>query len=227
MTFHGMQAVVDNPVAGEPAPHDDAHPRAAYGPDTHLHDPSASMAIPLLLLAWGAVLVGYLGLPLALGGTNLIEHFLDPSFHPGVQAAGGTQAAGVSLQLTLLAASGLVALAGITLGAVVFLRRPALAGASYARFTGLHRVLLNKYYVDEAYEALFVRPINLLSERGLWRGVDVRLVDGAVNGTAVIVQAAAGTLRRLQSGAVRVYAAAFIMGVVLLLGYLLWSLPRG
>jgi NADH-quinone oxidoreductase subunit L len=69
---------------------------------------------------------------------------------------------------------------------------------------------------------VIVRPIRLLSEEGLWRGFDVKLVDGAVNGTATVVGGSASLLRRLQTGSVRTYAGSVLVGVVLILGYYLW-----
>ena len=82
--------------------------------------------------------------------------------------------------------------------------------------------MLNKYYVDEMYNAALVQPIRIVSEDGLWKRVDVRAIDGAVNGVAGTVGDLAGLLRRLQNGSVRSYAASLLFGVVLVLGYYLW-----
>ena len=87
---------------------------------------------------------------------------------------------------------------------------------------GLHRLLLNKYYVDEVYDAGVVQPIRIVSQEGLWRGIDVNVIDGAVNGVGTSVRGAAGLLRRLQTGSVRAYAASLLLGVVLILGYYMW-----
>jgi NADH-quinone oxidoreductase subunit L len=76
--------------------------------------------------------------------------------------------------------------------------------------------------VDELYDAAIVHPIRVISEQGLWRGADVKLIDGAVNGAAAIVDGGALVLRRLQSGSVRTYAGSVIVGVVVILGYYLW-----
>ena len=83
-------------------------------------------------------------------------------------------------------------------------------------------MLVNKYYLDEIYDATLVQPIKLLSEQGLWKIVDARVIDGAVNGTAGIMVLLSGRLRRLQTGSVRAYAASLVCGVVLVLGYYLW-----
>jgi NADH-quinone oxidoreductase subunit L len=86
----------------------------------------------------------------------------------------------------------------------------------------VHTLLLNKYYVDEAYDNVLVRPLKAVSEEGLWRGVDVGVIVGAVNGAGAIVDAGAEVLRRLQSGSVRTYAGGLVAGVVVILGYYLW-----
>ena len=91
-----------------------------------------------------------------------------------------------------------------------------------SRFPGLHRLLLNKYYVDELYDVTVVQPVKIVSEDGLWRGMDVRLVDGAVNGTGQVVAAFSAVLRLLQSGSVKTYAASTFLGVVLILAYYIW-----
>jgi NADH-quinone oxidoreductase subunit L len=83
-------------------------------------------------------------------------------------------------------------------------------------------VLLNKYYVDEIYDAAVVQPIRIISEDGLWKGVDTGVIDRAVNGVGRTVAGGGDVLRHLQTGSVRAYAASLFLGVVLILGYYLW-----
>jgi NADH-quinone oxidoreductase subunit L len=83
-------------------------------------------------------------------------------------------------------------------------------------------VLENKYYVDEIYDAAVVQPIHIVSEQGLWKTLDVRLIDGAVNGVGAAVQGGSDALRRVQTGSVRAYAVSLFLGVVTVLGYYLW-----
>jgi len=90
------------------------------------------------------------------------------------------------------------------------------------RFRGLRQLLANKYYVDEIYDATVVQPIRIVSEEALWKKIDVRLIDGAVNGAGEIVGGLSEVGRRLQTGSVRTYAASLLVGVVLALGYYLW-----
>jgi NADH-quinone oxidoreductase subunit L len=212
--------------------------RAPQAP-AHLHDAPRPMAIALVVLALGAVLAGYIGVPGVLGGENRIERFLEPSFvtpmaggageasgaTPEPSAAEPVQAAGdTALEGRLMLTSTLAAFAGIGLAWLFFLKRRDLAEAAARRFSGLHRLLLRKYYVDEIYDAGLVQPIRIVSEQVLWKGVDVGLIDGAVNGAGVTVRGASGLLRLIQTGSIRAYAASLMVGTLLILGYLLW--PR-
>ena len=104
----------------------------------------------------------------------------------------------------------------------IWIQRREIAGQMARSFAPIHKLLLNKYYVDEIYDATVVRPVQAVSREGLWRGVDVGVIDGAVNGVATIVDAGSMVLRRLQTGSVRAYAGSLFIGVVLMLGYYLW-----
>jgi NADH-quinone oxidoreductase subunit L len=208
LAFHGHRA--------HAAP-DAAAPHAPHG---HLHDAPPAMALALVVLAAGSVVAGYAGLPHALGGSNRFEQFLAPSFTAGPETHAAE--ASVSLELGLMAVSSLVALGGIALAAFFFLRNLDAADRVAARFASIYRLLSNKYYVDEIYDTSIVQPIRLLSEEGLWKRVDVRGIDGAVNGVGETVGGLANLLRRLQTGSVRAYAASLLAGVVLVLGYYLW-----
>ena len=214
----------------------------------HLHDAPPSMAIPLIVLAIGSIFAGYVGVPHALGGSNRIETFLEPSFEVAERAHGtettaaeGTPREGVrsvalqqsepahapaegseSTELMLMAISSGIAFAGIGLAAYFWLRNRGAADGVARRMSGLYNLLCHKYYVDEVYDAAIVQPIRLLSTSGLWKGVDAGMIDGAVDGAGLGVQACSGVLRRVQTGSVRTYAGSLFLGVVLILGWYLW-----
>jgi NADH-quinone oxidoreductase subunit L len=195
---------------------------AGHGHDDHMHDAPAAMAFALIVLAIGSVFAGYIGVPHALGGHNSLGAWLAPSFAApgGAPEAGG--AVDSALEITLMVVSSVIALVGIGLAAFLWLKRRDIVTALAQRFAGVHRLLLNKYYVDEVYDAAVVQPVRVISQDGLWRGLDVKVIDGAVNGAATIVTGGAWTLRRLQTGSVRAYAGSVFIGVVLILGYYLW-----
>ena len=256
LAFHGERRVAPSgahhaaesdvaPAAHGHAPahgHATAHGHAAHGHG--LHDAPPTMAVPLIVLALGSILAGYVGVPHALGGSNRIERFLEPSFEthaasthestattggvePGVQAV-STQHTETSAdehlestELMLMGISSGVAIAGILIAVYFWLRNPGAAAAMASRLRPIYTLLYNKYYVDELYDTLLVQPIKQLSIKGLWRGADAILIDGAVNGVGTVVHTTSTALRRLQTGSVRTYAAAIFVGVVLMLGYYL------
>ena len=192
------------------------------------------MALALIVLALGSVLAGYVGVPHVLGGENRLATWLAPSFQSpqttGVEVfeaePQGEEAAAeeehAALELTLMAVSSVIALLGIGLAMFIWLKRRDIADSMARNFAGVHGLLLNKYYVDEVYDAAVVQPIRIGSQEGLWRGFDVQVVDGAVNGTGALVAAGSTVLRRLQTGSVRAYAGSMLVGVVVILGYYLW-----
>ena len=257
LAFHGERRAAP---AAAGAHHGAAGAVASHAP--HLHDAPPAMAAALIVLAIGSVFAGYVGVPAVLGGSNAIEHYLEPSFHarggaasasaerseaPSAAEGGAAHAAEgrvppaerseappaaeggaphgdghESTELALMAVSIALALSGIALAWYFFVRNPSAADG-VARSAGpLYTLLANKYYVDEAYDAVFVRPAAALSRGVLWKIVDAEVIDGAVNGTGAVVETGASWLRRLQTGSVRVYAASIMVGVVLVLGYYVW-----
>src|SRR5688572_9111439 len=236
LTFHGERRH-DAPAPEHPeeeshaAPPHAAPPHPAPPHGGHLHDAPPAMAMALIVLALGSVLAGYVGVPHALGGENRLATWLAPSFQPPSAAAvevfeGEAEAVGeeehAALEVTLMIVSSAIALLGIGLAAFIWLKRRDIADSMSRQFAGVHRLLLNKYYVDEVYDAAVVQPIRIGSQEGLWRGLDVQVVDGAVNGTGTLVTAGSSMLRRLQTGSVLTYAGSMFVGVVVILGYYLW-----
>jgi NADH-quinone oxidoreductase subunit L len=209
LAFHGARA--DHPD-GEPSAPAAAGPAEPHRP-ARLHDAPPAMAFALGVLAIGSVVAGWIGVG------SRFERFLEPAF-AGLPPEAG---ADPTLAGTLMVASSAVALAGIGLAWWLFLRNRQAADALSVRFSGIYRVLVNKYYVDEVYNAAIVEPIHIVSEEGLWKGVDAAGIDGAVNGVGEIVRVASRSLRLLQTGSVRAYAASLFLGVVAILGYYLWQ----
>jgi NADH-quinone oxidoreductase subunit L len=203
-----------------------AHGQDHHGEHAHLHDAPPAMALALIVLAVGSVAAGWIGVP----GRNVLAEWLDPSFEPSrvlaaAAAAAETEAAGEShetLEFVLMAVSTAIAAVGIWFAYVVWVRRRSIAENAARAFAPIHQLLLNKYYVDEIYDAAIVRPIRVASQEGLWRGFDVKVIDGAVNGAAAIVNSSAAWLRRLQTGSVKTYAGSVFVGVVAILAYYLW-----
>jgi NADH-quinone oxidoreductase subunit L len=217
------------------------------------HESPAPMTFPLQALAVGAIVAGFVGIPAALGGSNTLEHFLEPSFTAerhiadggagiadrGTGVAEGTEEAQVSrsTELGLMLLSVLVAVAGIGIANKFYVTSPEISEQLAERFAGGHRLLSNKYYVDEVYDATIISG-TFAAGRGLWL-FDRNVVDGVVNGTSWvtvisswfsgltdrsvvdgvvnliggIVQESSLKFRRFQTGLVQNYALFMLFGV--------------
>jgi NADH-quinone oxidoreductase subunit L len=147
---------------------------------SHAHESPSSMAIPLMVLAGGSVLAGYLGLPAVTGLPNLLEGFLEPVLapaHHALEEVLRAQELGPAAEWVLMGASIAVALIGIFVGRNLYKVSPRTADGLAATFAGAHRLLTNKYYVDEFYGAVFVRGVALGGGHAL-HGFDRYVVDG-------------------------------------------------
>jgi NADH-quinone oxidoreductase subunit L len=248
---------------------------AWHGP----HEAPRSMTLPLQILAVGAIVAGFVGIPAVFGVGNAIESFLEPSFTvsetPGSRSLGEGGAAravegGAAAEATaaaegthaeaeehhmsaageigLMALSVVIALVGIGVAYRFYVLRPEIAEHLAARWAGPHRVLTNKYYVDELYSATVVSA-TMRSTRGLWafdRGVvdgavngtgwftvftswvshllDKYLVDGLVNLVGYVVEESSFVFRRWQTGLVQNYALLMLFGVFAFVSVYLYSI---
>ncbi len=182
-----------------------------------LHEAPWSMTGPLLVLGVLTVAGGLLNLPAFIGGHEGLAHWLEPGLAvarknvPLVPVEGSTEK-------LLLAGAVAVALAGLFLGWRTTLAKPILVAREAPPERGFARVLYHKYYIDELYQALLVRPLVGISRWILWKGVDQGLVDGAaVNGSAAFARGLGWLGSRLQSGHLGVYVVVFLIGAVWLL----------
>ena len=179
----------------------------------HIHESPAVMTVPLIVLAILTVVAGLaVGIPSSQG--TAFAHFLAPVL-PLEEAE---HSAGMAFGLLVLSA--LVAIAGVVLAWMVYGRTPVRAASVGVARNPLHKLLIEKYYVDEIYDALFVKPIYHFS---LWlaRVFDPGLIDGIVNGVAIVVAGWARGLCRVQTGFVMNYALGILLGAVAVVAYLL------
>ncbi len=191
-------------------------------PDLSPKEPSWSVTLPLIILAGFSLLAGYLGLPSYLG-SNRLEEFLAPSFRfqfSGQPAAAMEHAHLTEVILTLITLA--VAFFGFALAYHFYIKDPQVAGRLANRFSWLYSLLRRKFFVDEIYDWLLVGPVQRLSRTILWKGMDVRVVDGLVHGTASLMQAWSHRVKRIQSGDTRLYATWILGGALLILFYYYW-----
>ena len=176
---------------------------------SHLHESPPMMWVPLAILAIPSALIGLL---LGWGGHDSWFHHFTQGVFPEVhhEASGNV--------ILFMVISSVVGLAGIAFAWTRYRERVPSAEPTNA----LQKLVANKYYVDEIYNAIIVQPIKNASHYILWRIVDNGIIDGIVNGVALAIQIIGGTLRRLQSGLVQTYIVSMVVGIVLFLAYYLF-----
>jgi len=197
--------------------------RVEHELEHHVHESGSKMTIPLILLAVLSIVAGWVSLPKALGGGEAFDRYLRPVFggSEGLLTAAATAAPHETNELMLMAISLGAAGLGILIAYWFYLKSPELPDRLAASFSGLYKTLVNKYWVDEFYNWLVVRPVYETSNKVLWQAVDTGVIDGAVNGSAEATADIGQILRRMQSGEIRDYAAWVLLGAVGWLGYLL------
>ncbi|MDH4037098.1 MAG: NADH-quinone oxidoreductase subunit L [Candidatus Krumholzibacteria bacterium] len=204
----------------------------------HLHESPPAMTVPLMVLAAGAAVVGFLGVPAALGGANVFHHWLEPVFaghagghdmgvgalsHGAVTVAAAAESHGsTTLELILMVVSVVTAVAGILFARTLYVQMPGAAAAFTSRLGGFYTLVFNKYYVDELYERAIVRPGYAISDKLLFRFIDTGIIEGIVNGLGITARLFGATFRLLQSGVVRTYAFFMLIGFL----YLVYALVR-
>jgi NADH-quinone oxidoreductase subunit L len=183
----------------------------------HLHETPWVMTGPLVVLALGSVIGGMINLPHVLPGAGSLEQWLEPvteaatAYQTEVHLSAG-------LEWGLMGLATVIAAAGI-FGAWRFLKPDRLTAASAAPAEkGVQRVLLNKYYVDELYDKVIVRPAEWFSRRVLWNIVDMGAIDSLlVNGSARMSRMLGWIGTRFQTGNLATYVVLFVVGALWLL----------
>lgn len=195
-------------VQGEHDSHDDAHD--AHGAKgLHPHEAKWVMTIPLIILAIGAMFTGFLGLPAVLG-ENRFEQFLDPVFHQ--------EAILISpeLEWLLIGISTAAALIGIFVAIRFYSGDAKTPSRLVEYYPSLYKLLLNKYWVDQIYDAFFARPARWLAN-AFWIDIDGKIINGIADGLGNAFRRLGRSLRTLQSGYARGYALAMLIGIVVVI----------
>ncbi len=224
MTFHGTSRV---------------EPEVEH----HIHESPRSMLAALVTLAGLSVIGGFIGWPDLLGGSDRLGHFLDPVFENPVPVALKNYSAGREFDLMFL--SVLIACTGIYVAYRIYVRRPEVADRVAKSFGPGYEILLNKYYVDELYDALFVNRVKNIGNAAsgfdqyvvdggvngvgwttrltanLSRLWDLYVIDGAVNVAAFFTKLMSYPARVIQTGLVQSYAWLIVLGVLIFMGYYL------
>ena len=228
MTFFGELRLGEVDI-GEEAHKSPSQPSSASPSRGHghggVHESPWIMLAPLVILATLSIVGGWVGIPEALKGSNHFEHFLAPALVTPENLAGGEAvqtAADTGKELLFALISVAAAVIGFFLAWLLYYKRPELPDRITARIHGIYLTVAHKYYVDEGYGLLFVKPLLALSKYVLWRGVDQEIIDGTVNGAAAASKGIGGALRRMQSGNIRSYAAWVAAGGAAIIAYMIW-----
>ena len=186
---------------------------------THIHESPKIMTVPLGILAVLAIVGGYIGIPHIF---NKFEHFLEPVFTRYVHGEILESTHDLpSLELGFMGISILIAFLGIGIAYIFYVARPNLADEVAGKARGVYLFFCSKWYVDEVYDTIIVRPIKLISDLVLWRWLDIKVIDGFVNQIAHVIGKGSDILRRVETGVIQNYALSIVFGAVVLIGYFL------
>ena len=180
------------------------------------HESPMVMLVPLMILALLSVVGGLVGIG------NRFEHFLEPVFGAGAATEVAGEAASRGTELMLMGISVAVALLGLVVAYVLYISKPYLPQKVADALNGFYTTVLNKYYVDEIYAKLFVKPLIDGSTSILWQGVDRKVIDDTVNNAADGARKVSDQVRHMQSGNLRSYAGWIAAGSALVIAFMIW-----
>ncbi len=222
--------------AGAPAPHNHGH--------GGIHESPKVMLIPLMILAVLSVVGGWIGVPGSLGGNNRFDKFLGPVFHatapdvngthtspgelapPEKQTEGPEPKTGPATERIFTGISLVAAFTGLYLAWLLYLRLPQLPQKIARSLNGFYDMVLHKYYVDEFYSTIFVKPLIDGSRTILWHGIDQDVIDATVDKSAEEALDVSDSVRHMESGNVRSYASWVAIGAAAVIAYMIWVASR-
>ncbi len=196
--------------------------RGTQEQEQHLHESPSAMTIPLVVLAIFSAVGGFINVPEALGGGAMLAEFMSPLFDAARGAnpqAFAAEAMSHSEEFMLMGISVVVALVAAVVAYVMYLSRNAVPAPESEPRTGLEKVVYHKYYIDELYDAVFVKPMKTLSN--LLASFGEFFIDLFVNGAGKLVNGLANLGRKSQTGSVSTYVFAMVVGIMVIL---FWNL---
>ena len=196
---------------------------------SHIHESPKSMTVPLMILAVLSVIGGWVGIPHIFGVTNYFEHWLEPVMAQTASASGAEGHAllagggDAGMEITLMVVSVILVLISIFCAYLLYNKKTEISTSLANKLSGIKTLLLNKYYVDELYGAVVIRPI-IYGSLFLWKVFDVVIIDGLINGMAEWYGDISDTFRKGQTGRVRTYATVFMFGVLMIIAYMIMDI---
>jgi NADH-quinone oxidoreductase subunit L len=179
------------------------------------HESPMVMLVPLMIIALLSIFGGFVGFH------NHFENFLAPVFGAGAEAPG--EAATSGTEWALMGVSVVVAFLGAWLAYVLYISKPYLPQKIADGLNGFYTAVVHKYYIDEIYAAVFVKPLIDGSTRILWQGVDRNVIDATINNSADAAGHVSDEVRHMQSGNLRSYAGWIAAGSAVVIAYMIWK----
>lgn len=189
--------------------------RGTHEQEHHLHESPKVMTIPLILLCVGAIASGWVGIPHVLGGGAHFTEFMKPAL--GHAEGHGTEAE----EWMVMAISVIAGFSGIGLAYFMYLKRTDIPVKMAAQFRGAHRLLFNKYYVDELYSFLIVKPAFWIAKNVLIGVTDAKIIEAVVNGVPAAIGGFSRQLRKVQTGFLQHYATIMALGILAIIALML------
>ena len=191
----------------------------------HPHESPKLMTVPLIVLGILSAIGGFIGIPEIFSGEhgNFFHTWLAPVFKASeiklMNVGGHTHFE----ELLLMLISVVAAASAIFYARYVYLKKPAVAEKTASKFKGVYNILLNKYFVDEAYDASIVNPLVKGSENILWKIADNKIIDGLINGLAKLIDNISGSIKKIQTGIAQSYALVMVLGILIALFWIILS----
>ncbi len=197
-----------------------------FGHEKHPHESPKMMTIPLVILGVLSAVGGFIGLPALFAGEhgNLFENWLEPIFKTSQARLMSYGSHTHFEEILMMTVTVVGAVAAILLARYMYIKNTQVANNYSKKFKGIYNLLLNKYFVDEAYDAAVVNPIVRGSESILWKITDTILIDGLINGVAKLVGSISKSIRKVQTGVAQIYALVMMLGIVIALFWIILSL---
>jgi NADH-quinone oxidoreductase subunit L len=218
------------------APHGSAHDHGHGG----IHESPWVMLAPLVILAVLSVVGGWIGIPGSLGGGNHFDKFLGPVFRssspatnaehaqagegvpPEQETEGAEPKTGAATELTFTGISVTAGLIGLFVAWLLYIKQPELPARIATAVHGLYNAVASKYWIDEFYAWMFVKPLIAISGVVFWRGIDQGVIDATLDGSAANARELSDELRHMQSGNLRSYAGWVAVGATAVIAYMVW-----
>jgi NADH-quinone oxidoreductase subunit L len=191
----------------------------------HPHESPKVMTYPLVVLAVLSAIGGFIGVPEIFSGEhgNLFHSWLAPVFKTAEMKLMHFGGHSHFEELLLMIISVVAAASAIFYARYVYLKKPEVAEKTSSRFKGAYKVLLNKYFLDEAYDATVVNPIVKGSEKILWKIADNKIIDGLINYLAKLIDIISGVMKKIQTGVAQSYALVMVLGILIALFWIIMS----